>query len=135
MKKYRFPKWLSCAKKNFHLSKEKMEFSPFSCFGQNHENSRKSIFSLERWKFFLPHQFHLGRRYFFIFYTFLFGKKNGEIIEAFTFLHFVIFAVFGQKMSKILIFMKKSEKGIFSMSNFGQKRFSLLFIKIYIWPR
>ena len=42
-----------------------------------------------------------------------------------------IFSVFGPKMPKISIFMKKSFSNNFSMSNFGQKMFSILLTNTY----
>ena len=42
------------------------------------------------------------------------------------------FSVFGLKMPKISIFMKKSFSNNFSMSNFGQKRFPILMTNTYI---
>ena len=43
-----------------------------------------------------------------------------------------IFSVFGPKIPKISIFMKDSFSNNFSMSNFGQKMFSILMTNTYI---
>ena len=122
-------------KKNFHFSKEKMDFWPFLWFWQNHKNGQKSIFYFERWKFFSAHLNHLGRQFFCIFYTFWFDQKKWAKLKKRHFRARPIFSVFGPKMPKISIFMKKSFSNNFSMSNFGQKRFSILLTNTNIWTR
>ena len=47
-----FSQMIKVCQKNFHLSKEKINFWPFLWFFQNHKNSQKIIFSFEMWKFF-----------------------------------------------------------------------------------
>ena len=133
MKNFSLPKWLRCARKKFPLSKEKMDFWPFLWFWQNHKKDQKSVFSLERWKFFSAHLNHLGRQFFCIFYTFWFDQKKWAKSKKRHFRAQPIFLVFGPKMPKISIFMKKSFSMNFSMSNFGQKRFSILLTNTYIW--
>ena len=55
-----------------------MVFWPFLWFWPKHENGQKSIFSLEKWKFFLAHLNHLGRQIFFSFYIFYSVKKSRQ---------------------------------------------------------
>ena len=50
--KVQFSQMIKVYQKNFHLSKEKINFWPFLWFFQNHKNSQKIIFSFERWTFF-----------------------------------------------------------------------------------
>ena len=99
---------------------------------QNYKNGQKSIFSFESWKFFSAHLNHLGRQFFCIFYTFRFDQKKWAKSKKRHFHAWPIFSVFGPKMPKISIFMKKSFSNNFSMSNFGQKRFSILLTNTYI---
>ena len=106
MKKYHFPKWLGCAKKNFHFFQEKMDFWPFLRIFENHKNGQKSIFSWKKWKFFLAHPNHLGRWYFFISYTFQEGQVKGAKITNNHFCAILIFAVFSPKMGKKIEFYK-----------------------------
>ena len=104
-------------------------------FCQNHKNGQKSIFYFERWKFFSAHLNHLGRQFFCIFYTFWFDQKKWAKSKKTHFGAWPIFSVFGPKMPKISIFMKKSFSNNISMSNFGQKRFSILLTKkLYLNP-
>ena len=49
--KVQFPQIIKECQKKFHLSKEKIIFGHFCDFGKI-KNSQKSVFSLERWKFF-----------------------------------------------------------------------------------
>ena len=98
--KNHLPKWLRCTRKNFHLSKEKMDFWPFLWFWQNHKNGQKSIFYFERWKFFSAHLNHLGRQFFCIFYTFWFDQKNGQNWKKPTFAHGPLFQFLAQKCQK-----------------------------------
>ena len=132
--KFYSPQMIKVCQKNFHLSKENMVFWPFLWFCQNRKNAQKFIFYFKRWKFFLAPHNYLGRLKFFIFYTFWFDKKMGKIRKK-ALSHTTLFSVFGPKMPKILIFMKKYFSMNFSMSNFGQKRFSILLTNIYIWTR
>ena len=133
IKNFSLPKWLCCAKKNVHLPKEKMDFWPFLWFCQNHNNGQKSIFSLQKWNFFSAPLNHLGRQIFWIFYTLWFDQKKWAKLKKTHFCAWPTFSVFGPKMPKISIFMKKSFSNNFSMSNFGQKRFSILLTNTYIW--
>ena len=77
-----------------------MDFWPFSCFGQNHKNGQKTIFYFEKWKFFLAHLNHLGRRKFFIFYTFWFGQKRWQKWKKYTFVHGPFLQFLAQKCQK-----------------------------------
>ena len=95
-----------------------MDFWPFLWFCQNHKNGQKSIFSFERWKFFLAHLNHLGRQFFFHFLHFFIQSKKWAKSKKKHFCAWPIFSVFGPKMPKISIFMKKSFSRNFSMSNF-----------------
>ena len=134
MKKYHFPKWLGCAKKNFHFFQEKMDFWPFLRIFENHKNGQKSIFSWKKWKFFLAHPNHLGRWYFFIFYTFHEGQVKGAKNQKIHFCALLIFVVFGPKMGKKMIFLKKSFSNNFPLSIFGEKLFWSLFTKFSTRP-
>ena len=50
--KVQFSQMIKVCRKNFQLSKEKINFWPFLWFFQNHKNSQKIIFSFEMWNFF-----------------------------------------------------------------------------------
>ena len=84
-----------------------MDFWPFLWICLNHKNGQKSIFYFERWKFFLAHLIHLERQFFCIFYTFWFDQKKWAKLKKTHFHAWPIFSVFGPKMPKISIFMKK----------------------------
>ena len=98
------PQMIMVCQKNFHISKEKIIFWLFLWFWKNHKNGQKLKVEI-----FLAHLNHLGKLYFFIFYTFWF-VKNQKLklkIKINTFVHGQ-FLPFCQKMPKIPIFMKNS---------------------------
>ena len=101
--KYCFLKWLRCAKKNFHLSKEKNIFWLFLWFWKNHKNDQKSLFSFERWKFFW-HTLIILETVFFHFLYFLIRSKKIKKVTFFTFFlatNCPSFNFEGQKVHKI----------------------------------
>ena len=97
------------------ISTLKLIFGHFCDFAKI-KNGQKSIFYFERWKFFSVHLNHLGRQFFCIFYTFWFNQKKWAKSKKTHFCARPIFSVFGLKMPKISIFMKKN-----------------LFLTIFLW--
>ena len=104
-----FPQMIKVCQKNFSCFKrKKMIFGHFCDFRRNHKNRQKSIFSLERWKFFSSHPKHLGKQYFLIFYNFWFDKKSKKTLFFTFFLakNCPSFNFEGQKVLKIKVFME-----------------------------
>ena len=77
-----------------------MVFWPFLWFWPKHENGQKSIFSLEKWKFFLSHKIQVGRPKFFSFYIFDLVKKSGQKWKKITFVHGPFLQFLAQKCQK-----------------------------------
>ena len=127
--KHRSPQLNFVCKKNFHFSKEKIDFWPFSCFGQNHKNGQKTIFYFEKWKFFSHTLIIWGDEIFSFFTLFDSVKKSWRKWKKYTFVHGPFLQFLAQKCQKYP-FSK-----ICSMSNFGEKMFSPLFTKMGICTR
>ena len=92
--------WLRYAKKKFHFSKEKMDFWPFSCFGQNHKNGQKNIFYFEKWNFFWHTLIIWGDENFSFFKLFDSVKKSRQKRKMFTFVHGPFLQFLAQKCQK-----------------------------------
>ena len=85
MKKECFLKWLSCAKKNFHVFKEKNRFLAVFVILEKSQKRPKIVFFFWKVEIFLAHLNHFGKQYFFIFYTFWFDQKKIKKDTFFTF--------------------------------------------------
>ena len=109
-----FPQMIKVCQEKFSCFLRKKWFLAVFVILEKSQKQAKIIFFFWKVEIFLTHLNHLGKQYFFIFYTFLFDQKKGKIKKN-TFAHNPIFLVFGPKMPKISIFMKN------------------LFLTIFLW--
>ena len=77
-----------------------------------------SIFSFQKWKFFLTHLNHLGRQFFLYFLYFLIWSKKWTKLKKLTFVHGPFFQFLARKCEKYQFSWQKSVSNNFSMSNF-----------------
>ena len=118
-------------KKISTFQNKKWIFDHFCDFGKITKMAKNPFFLLKGGKFFWHTLIIWGDNFFVFSILFDSIKKMGKI-EKNSLSRTAHFSVFGPKMLKISIFMKKSFSNNFSMSNFGQKRFSILMTNTYI---
>ena len=104
-----FPQMIKVGQKKFSYFLRKNWFLAVFVILEKSQKWPKIIFFFWKVEIFLTHLNHLGKQYFFIFYTFWFNQKK---IKKDTFFHFFLakncpsFNVEGQKVLKIKIFME-----------------------------
>ena len=74
--KIQFSQMIKVCQKNFHLSKEKINFWPFLWFFPKSQKWSKNIFFFWKVENFLAHHNHLRKQYLFILNTFHEAKPN-----------------------------------------------------------
>ena len=113
------------------FQKKKWIFGHFCDFGKITKMAINPFLILKGGNYFWNTLIIWGDIFLYFLYFLIRSKKMGKI-EKRHFCTWPIFSVFGPKMPKISIFMKKSFSRNFSMSNFGQKMFSILLTNTYI---
>ena len=73
-----FSQMIKVCQKKFSCFLRKNRFLAIFVILEKSQKRPKSFFSFERWKFFLTHLNHLGKQYFFIFYTFWFDQNKSK---------------------------------------------------------
>ena len=100
MKNFSLPKWLRCARKNFHLSKEKWIFCHFCDFAKITKMAKNPFFLLKDGNFFWHTLIIWGDNFFCIFYTFWLDKKKWAKLKKTHFCARPIFHILAQKCQK-----------------------------------
>ena len=112
-------------KKISTFQKKKWILGHFCDFAKITKMAKKPFFLLRSGNFFWHTLIIWGDKFFVFSILFDSIKKNGQNKKR-HFRAWPIFSIFGPKMPKISIFIKKSFSKNFSMSNFGQKRFTIV---------